>query len=365
VDTLLEISLQLCTAESSGLSVLENTAEGNEVCRWTKIAGSLKNYAGHTISRATSPAALCVDRKSPQLFSNAEIFSPGLSGEALFVPVDRGGSFRGALWICCKIETGGFDSEDVRVMTALADFAGFALGLSESARVEKEVRIQKERDLDQLSARLLTLQDEERRRLGRDLHDSAGQYLAAIAMTLNMVLREPPSLSPAQVENLSTALQLVAQCTAEIRTISYLLHPPLLDELGLVSAIAWYLEGFSSRSGIHVDFDCPKELRRFSSEIETALFRIVQQGLANIHRHSQARTARIRIHLADGWVLLEIGDDGRGIPADVVDGIVNGTYLAGVGTAGMRERARMLGGHFDIRSGPAGTTLTVKLPLKD
>jgi len=141
------------------------------------------------------------------------------------------------------------------------------------------------------------------------------------------------------------------------------LHPPLLDEVGLASAIAWYAEGFSERSGIRVDLEIQEDIGRLPQELENALFRVVQQSLANIHRHSGSKVAQIRIKTDAESLAAEICDEGRGIPPEMLRGFHEGTRLVGVGMAGMRERIRDMGGHFDIRSSETGTTIAVLLPL--
>jgi len=218
--------------------------------------------------------------------------------------------------------------------------------------------------LRQLSARLISLQDEERRRIARELHDSAGQYLAAIEMNLSG-LKQTPHLEESLARPISDSLDLANLCTAEIRTISYLLHPPLLDEMGLASALGWYVEGFSERSGIRVDLDYAKDFGRLPREIETVLFRVVQQGLANIHRHSGSHVAKIRMETDAESVRVEICDEGRGIDPEILKGMEAGRRLMGVGIAGMRERVRVMGGRFSIRSGREGTTIDVTLPLAE
>src|SRR6202162_6490368 len=211
--------------------------------------------------------------------------------------------------------------------------------------------------LQQLSVKLLNLQDEERRRLARELHDSAGQYLAAIQMNLSALLRPNSGFSDEAHARLSDSMEIAKLCTSEIRTMSYLLHPPLLDETGLRSAISWYAEGFAERSGIRVDLEIPDTFERLPSEMETALFRVVQQSLANVHRHSGSAVACLRIASDGESLTVEISDEGCGIPSETLKGFYSGTKLSGVGIAGIRERTKSMGGHFDIRSGEKGTTI--------
>jgi signal transduction histidine kinase len=217
--------------------------------------------------------------------------------------------------------------------------------------------------LRDLSARLLQLQDDERRRLARELHDSVGQLLAGLSMNLAAVRGDIDRLNKTAAA-LTDSEALVQEMSKEVRTISHLLHPPLLDEAGLESAIRWYVDGFVQRSKIAVDLDLPRELGRLPREMETAVFRVMQECLTNIHRHSGSPTARIRLRRHNGAVLVEIEDKGRGIPLEKREKIsVNGT--PGVGIRGMRERLRQLGGTLDINSTGAGTVVTARLPVAE
>ncbi len=215
----------------------------------------------------------------------------------------------------------------------------------------------------QLPAKLINAQDDERRRIADDLRGRAGEYLAALAINLSVLLRENATLTTSQKSRLSDALQMVHRCASEIRAISSLLNPPSLNEEGLFTAITWYLEGFAQRSGIRVDFDCSPELGRFPHEVEMAIFRIVQEGLTNVERHSGSASATIRMTESAGTLHVEIRDEGRGISPETLSGILLGTHLAGVGMAGMRERARMLGGTFRVRSDEQGTSLELSVPV--
>ena len=216
-----------------------------------------------------------------------------------------------------------------------------------------------------LSGRLMRAQDEEHRRLARDLHDSVGQYLAAIQMNLKALAGDSANSSDRSRHRLEDAVDLVDRCTAEIRTISYLLHPPLLDEVGLASAISWYVEGFSERSGIRVELNLPKDLPRFPSEMDTALFRIVQQSLANVHKHSGSNRASIRVAIAGANLVVEISDQGRGMSPEVLSKFRAGGQSPGVGISGMRERVLGLRGSFEIKSERSGTTIVVSVPIPE
>jgi two-component system NarL family sensor kinase len=222
-----------------------------------------------------------------------------------------------------------------------------------------------EQRLRELATRLLQVQDDECRRIARELHDSAGQYLAAIQMNLSALQKDARALGTAQARRIDDSLELASRCTTEIRTISYLLHPPLLDEMGLAFALALYAEGFAERSGIRVDLDVPDDLGRLPAETEIAMFRIVQQGLANIHRHSGSRVAKIHIRQDAEATTLKIADEGRGIAPALLCEINSGTRLIGVGIAGMRERIGAMNGRFHIGSNSRGTTIEVSLPVAE
>ncbi len=226
-------------------------------------------------------------------------------------------------------------------------------------------RKQAESSLRRLSARLLRLQDEERRRIARELHDTVAQQLAALAMYLSVLRQEQHVLSEAARQALAEALTLVEQCSRETRTFSYLLHPPLLDEAGLVSAIRWYVDGFSRRSGIPVWLDLPAQLERLPREVETALFRIVQESLTNVHRHSGSPRAEIALRRSSDEIRLEVRDVGRGISPEILDRLGAGAGMLGVGIAGMRERMKQLGGRLEIESGGTGTVVRAILTVQE
>ena len=221
---------------------------------------------------------------------------------------------------------------------------------------------QKNAELRKLSARLLQIQDEERRRIARELHDSVGQLLAAINMNISNVSKEKAKLSASAVSAISENMKLVEQVSNEIRTLSHLLHPPLLDDIGLLSALKWYIEGFSERSKIKVPADMPSDLGRLPRDVELSLFRIVQECLTNIHRHSGSLTAFVRLSRSRQEVSLEVKDEGRGFSPNG-ESIVSGREIPGVGLRGMTERVRQLGGQLEITSNGTGTLVLAKLPL--
>ncbi|MDD5200612.1 MAG: PAS domain S-box protein [Terrimicrobiaceae bacterium] len=226
-------------------------------------------------------------------------------------------------------------------------------------------------ELRQLSGQLLRLQDEERRRIARELHDSTAQNLSAVQIAVTQLISHlDPALLPADDKarrSLGEIRALTDLSLREIRTISYLLHPPLLDEVGLLFALRWYVDGFMTRTEKIVHLDMPDSLERLPSEIETTVFRVVQESLSNVHRHSGSRKAWIRLSLKGGILGLEIRDEGRGIgpgPDRPAGPHRPGYPVLGVGIAGMRERLRQFGGSFEIKSGPGGTTIRTNLPLE-
>ena len=225
-------------------------------------------------------------------------------------------------------------------------------------------RKQAEEALHLLSTRLLQLQDEERRRLGRELHDSLAQSVLAVNLNLAQVTRSLTSKDERSRHALAEARRVLVEMSREIRTLSYLLHPPLLDELGLVSTLKEYARGFSERSGIKLELDIQADFGRLPQEAETALFRIVQESLANIQRHSGTKTAKIHLRGDTTCVNLEVIDRGRGMDKKAIErGNGSGTRL-GVGILGMRERMTQLGGKLEIESSSSGTTVRVSIPLR-
>jgi signal transduction histidine kinase len=218
-------------------------------------------------------------------------------------------------------------------------------------------------NLRELSGRLQQLRDDERRRIARELHDSVGQLLAALGMNMAVVQRQADKLDAAGSRAISENAAMLEQISSEIRTISHLLHPPLLDAAGLASALRWYVDGFSERSKIQVDLQIPNEFRRMSDELEIAIFRMVQECLTNIHRHSGGASAVIRAHEENDQVFIEVEDTGKGIPIEKqID--LSSAGRTGVGFRGMRERLRQLGGTLEVRSGGTGTVVTARVPFR-
>ena len=233
--------------------------------------------------------------------------------------------------------------------------------------LESEIldRKRMETSLRQLSGRLLRTQDDERRRLARDLHDHAGQTLVALSMNLAALQNVVRDRLPDAARLAAESQQLSDELSREIRTLSYLLHPPLLEEAGLGSALDWYIRGFSARSGVAVDLAFPPDLGRFSHELEIVLFRVVQECLTNIHRHSGSASAAIDLRRLERALLLEISDQGRGISAEKLREMNAAKVGVGVGVRGMEERVRQFNGTLTIDSTSAGTKVRVTLPLAE
>lgn len=236
------------------------------------------------------------------------------------------------------------------------------------AQDELELKVQERTaDLDsvncslrELSARLMQLQDDERRRIARELHDSVGQLLAAVTMNLASARTEASKLNSSLAATLDDSSVMVAQVSREIRTISHLLHPPLLDVAGLCSAIRWYVDGFSDRSRIKVDLDLASDLGRLSTDTEIAVFRVVQECLTNVYRHSGSDSCAVKLERQQDVLRLEVRDCGHGMPKSS-----NGIRPSGFGLRGMEERLRQLGGSLKIDSCDTGTTIVASLPISE
>jgi signal transduction histidine kinase len=240
-------------------------------------------------------------------------------------------------------------------------FLGLVLFLIHHQMITDHVRerVRAENAQRNLSARLLNLQDEERRKFARELHDSVGQQLAAIKMAISMIERHAPG-NPIVAD----CLRLVDDAIGETRTISHLLHPPLLDEAGLNSAIRWFVEGFARRSGIQVDLHIEDRTPRYEDSVELVLFRALQESLTNVHRHSGATQADVRLTTAGNHVILNVRDRGRGIPHAVLLSLQGDGTAGGVGLAGMTERVREIGGRLDISSNGDGTEIVAQVPAR-
>ncbi len=246
---------------------------------------------------------------------------------------------------------------EVRVDRRTAD-----LGAA-NALLQREVteHRQAEESLRDLTGRLFKLQDQERRRLGRELHDGAVQNLVALGMDVGMIRDALRAEDKATREIASECVGLIEQSTSELRTISYLLHPPYFDELGLTASLRDFVDGFAARSGIQVTLDIDPNFGRLRGDVELAIYRVVQEALSNVHRHAESRTATISLARHGELVQLEIGDAGRGMPPEILAS--EGARFAGVGLAGMRERIRGLGGRLEVQSDGGGTRIQAVLPV--
>jgi two-component system NarL family sensor kinase len=232
-------------------------------------------------------------------------------------------------------------------------FAHLCTDITERRKTEEAIR--------NLSARLLRVQDDERRRLARELHETVAQSLAGVRMNLGVMKRFAAADGRA-AEAVDDGITATDDAITQIRTLSYLLHPPMIDQAGLLTALRWYIDGFERRSGIAMTLDVPDDLGRLSRDIETSVFRIIQESLTNIQRHAGSATAGVALERLDGRLSIEIADHGRGLPAGLRDDR-EALLASGVGIAGISERVRELGGELTIRSTDNGTTLRVTLPV--
>jgi two-component system NarL family sensor kinase len=236
----------------------------------------------------------------------------------------------------------------------LAEFVGTATDVTECKQTEEELR--------RLSGQLLRLQDEQRRSIARDLHDSTGQNLVALATTLGQLHASIPSSNRKLSKFVSECQALADQCIREVRTLSYLLHPPMLDEAGLEDAIRHYVEGFAKRSGVQVELKVSPRFGRMPRDVELTLFRVVQESLTNIQRHSGSLQAEIRIDHRPEKVTLEVSDKGHGISSREQKQTPAFSLGLGVGIPSMHERVKQIGGRLDIESSSSGTTVRVTIP---
>jgi PAS domain S-box-containing protein len=244
-----------------------------------------------------------------------------------------------------------------------ANFSFTVLSRDKSATGVLVTDLTTEKQKIEFASRLQHLQDEERKRIARDLHDSVGQLLAAVGMNIAVVRSQAHKLDAEAARAVADNAMLVERASVEIRTISHLLHPPLLDVAGLASAIRWYVDGFSERSHIKVDLSIPDDLGRMPADMEIAIFRMIQECLTNIHRHSGSASAAIVLKQEGDLVTVEVRDSGKGIPLEKQRELME-SGRGGVGLNGMRERLRQLGGTLEIQSKETGTVVRATLPVK-
>ncbi|HKX32110.1 MAG TPA: PAS domain-containing protein [Blastocatellia bacterium] len=285
----------------------------------------------------------------------AQIFLTGAPLRSVYRVIARDGR---VIWFRCEVQ-----------MVRRADgrpwfIHGVGFDISDLKQAEESLK-RREEELLALTDSLLSVQDEERRRIARELHDGTAQNLAGLAMNISLLLNSSGVTKGSRLHSiLSDSLDLTEQCSREVRNLSYLLHPPLLDALGLAAALKSFAGGFMQRTGIRVDLELPPEFGRLGPEIETALFRIVQEGLTNVHRHSGSQRASISLSVTETWVRLELRDTGSGKSPGLGGDQLDGEWRLGVGIPGMRERARQLGGEMEIQHGSGGTIITVTMPLR-
>jgi PAS domain S-box-containing protein len=282
--------------------------------------------------------------------------------------VDRIPLPEGGLGVVCYFRD---ISEQVRARVAISESEDRFRKLAETLESEVRIRtreleerntevLQQTQTVQTLSRNLMRVQDEERRHIARELHDSAGQTLTVLGMTLANLAQLTSKGEAQMVAKIAEAQTTVRQLTQEIRTASYLLHPPLLDETGLAAALQWYIDGIGERSGLSVTLTLPEGLERFSRDAELAIFRVVQECLTNIHRHSGCKSAAIDVSLSEGNISVEVKDCGKGMSVEKLSGIQSNA--SGVGIRGMRERVRQLGGTITIKSDSSGTIVSVSMP---
>ena len=265
---------------------------------------------------------------------------------------DKEGTFSDEGWRLRKDGSAFWASVTV---TALRDSSGKLCGFAKitqnvTERREASERINKlNRELQKLSAEILHVQDEERRRIARELHDDLGQTLSALKMIIGRTKHEE-------------AVELVDSALASVRSLSHLLHPPLLDETGLRSALEYYIEGLAKRSGIQITLTIqPEAFPRLSQDIETTIFRVIQESLTNVIRHASTESASIEVDKQSQWIFVRIRDYGKGLPVAVI--APTGSQKIGVGIAGMRERLRQFDGELTVSRSEPGTLVEAKIPL--
>jgi PAS domain S-box-containing protein len=319
-----------------------------EVASWNPGAERIKGYNSHEI----------VGRHF-RIFYPPEDAADGKPERALQIAT-ASGRFEEEGW---RLRKDGSRFWATVIITTVRDRNGRLIGFGKVTRDLTERKDSEER-MRELSGRLLKMQDEERRRLGRELHDTVGQYLSAAKMSLDGLASEE-RFNKHELKNMAESIQMIERCIREVRTLSYLLYPPMLEETGLSSAMRWHLEGFSKRSTIQTTYEIPSDIGRLPQDVELALFRIFQESLTNVHRHSGSKTAHVRLAVVDHKAVLEIKDLGQGIPSHALE--LNSESLAtlGVGIRGMRERVRQLGGQLEIFSSPEGTTVRASIRLRE
>jgi signal transduction histidine kinase len=407
LQTLADTILEVFESGSAGISLVTTRGNGKSF-RWPAISGKWKAYIGGGTLRDFGPCRDEFDHNTPLLFRQIDTrytyFKPVRPPveEFLLVPFYVKEKAVGTIWAVSHDGQRKFDAEDRRLMDSLGKFASAAFQAVESldavesqlmertemeaklrgseeklrilsSELQNEARIrsaallernieilQQAEQLRELSSRLQQIQDEERKRIARELHDSAGQIITVLGMNLSSVAARMKRQSASR-KSIEESLELTHRLSGEIRTMSYLLHPPLLEITGLLGAIKWYAAGLEDRSGLRVELEISEDFGRLPDEMELAVYRIVQECLTNIYRHSGSKTATIRLGRHSQNVLVEILDQGRGILPSKLALIQ--TQRSGVGVAGMRERVRHLKGTMAIQSDRGGTKVSITLPI--
>lgn len=352
---LVDVAVEFCGADSAGVSLEELDEKGEPRFRWIVVSGSFSQYLNGTTPRFFSPCGTCLSKGRAQLYSVTKPYYDFLGvtadpiNDGMLIPWASDDS-KGTIWAVSHGSPNTFGPDDYKLLNTLSNFVGISVRLTE--------RAQRTFSLRQLTADLMRIQDDERRRIARELHDSVGQYLAALKMNLAHLERSVTNPDPA---TFADSRELLDQCIAETRTISHLLHPPLLMESGLRSAAQWYVDGFSQRSGIQVDLQIDASLERMDQDVETALFRVLQESLTNVHRHSGSKKVDISMRFTDGNALVTVRDYGRGFnPRQLWE--VN-HRPKGLGLSGLRERIAGIGGVFEVLHANPGTLVQVTLPI--
>jgi signal transduction histidine kinase len=362
-----QMSFQDILADHAHLGYAIAISERNEEIFRLQGSGSGKERRYEQSAELRLPGATWLVRVWPQaeLLNEVESSLPAMAlvvgsviGLLLFLTLD----FARAAYLTSRELRRARDEMEVRVEERTAELQSTNKMLEAEIRERKQVQD----SLQVLSARISQLRDEEQRRIARELHDSTAQLLGAASITIERLQKSIHKGDQAKTEKLlKESADLLDKATAEVRTISFLLHPPILDDLGLEGVLPWYAEGFSSRSGIPVQLRLQPELGRFPHEVELAVFRMVQESLANIHRHSRSTSARISVFRNEQQLTLQVADEGCGIRPGTREGIRDEKGPIGVGLAGMQERVRRLGGSLSIASDAenGGTLLTALIPL--
>ena len=398
--------LELCSAGSAGISLL-TLEDGGKRFYWPAISGVWRPHIGGGTPRDFGPCGDVLDRNTALLFQHVErrytYFEPVTPPveEALLVPFYVAGKAVGTIWAVAHDTRRKFDAEDERLLNSLGTFASSAYqvvtsldalksNVTEREQTEQALRqrtaeferlaetleaqvrartgeldqrnnevLKQSTHLRDLSYRMMQIQDNERRHIARELHDSAGQLLAGLAINLSSIVQRAKLRAPELAKEAGEGQELVRELSQEIRTTSYLLHPPLLDETGLPGALLWYIQGLNERSGLDITLEIPEDFGRLSSEMELVIFRIVQECLTNVHRHSGSKLARIGLSRIGQIVSIEVQDEGKGIAPEKLLEIQS--QGAGVGIRGMRERVIRYGGDLTIQSGSWGTKILVRV----